>query len=91
MEIVQEHKALDDYQFFVELGRDEIEGGCTRNSQEKMKVIMCYWKMNAQPLSTFIFIQVQNSLWLCMIIGRKVVLQGFISFSLVPYNISKLL
>jgi len=42
MEIVQEHKALDDYRFFVELGRDEIEGGCTTNNQEKMKVIMCY-------------------------------------------------
>ncbi len=42
MEIVQEHKALDDYQFVVELGRDEIEGGCTMNNQEKMKVIMCY-------------------------------------------------
>jgi hypothetical protein len=42
MEIVQEHKALDDYRFFVKLGRDEIKGGCTTNNQEKMKVIMCY-------------------------------------------------
>ncbi len=42
MKIVQEDKALDDYGFFVELCRDEIEGGCTINHQEKMKVIMCY-------------------------------------------------
>jgi hypothetical protein len=39
MEIVQKNKALDDYGFFVELGRDEIEGGCPTNNQEKMKVI----------------------------------------------------
>jgi hypothetical protein len=42
MEIVQEDKGLDDYGTFVELGRDEIEGGCITNNQEKMKVSMCY-------------------------------------------------
>jgi hypothetical protein len=39
MEIVQEDNALHDCGFFVELGRDDIEGGCTTNNQEKMKVI----------------------------------------------------
>jgi len=27
MEIVQKDKGLDDYEFFIELDRDEIEGG----------------------------------------------------------------
>ncbi len=57
MEIVQEDKGLDDYGFFVELEGDEIyKEDFTTNNQEKMNILMCYWKTKAQALSTFILL-----------------------------------
>jgi hypothetical protein len=50
MEIVQEDKALDDYGFVVELGRDEIEGGCTTKSRKNES----YYVLLKDESTTFI-------------------------------------